>query len=348
LCGIAGFHLRKPNARLDFDPDAMMRDLLLGIDHRGGDATGYAAFGQSGAVQMQKAACAVWPFLKEARKLPEDVRTSILHTRMATQGKAAFPENNHPVVSGDVYVTHNGHVWNDDEPFAWTGAPARAGRVDSEAISASLAWHAWQDAGDALAALDGALAVAAVNAQYPGELVLARGYSSPLCVYVHDAIVVWASTTFVVTEAWRRNIGTAPSWRKVEPLDEGTLLHFYADGSMRTERFGSYRPVYTTGRSFGKYVWPDDDEDDPTSCGIPVGDTKYEVGARLKAALDAARGGVRLSLVEGDGEVEDLDDDPDIQCASCGEWTALSDMRGNVDLLCGDCYDAAPEGMVLR
>src|SRR5512141_3270945 len=85
MCGIAGFHVRDAS-KLRLDLSRLVEELLLGIEHRGGDATGYACLTEQGAFQSQKASCDAWDFLKGCRPLPSGVRSCILHTRWATKG----------------------------------------------------------------------------------------------------------------------------------------------------------------------------------------------------------------------------------------------------------------------
>ena len=243
MCGIAGFHIRKVG-RTAFDPTRLAEELLLSVDHRGGDATGYAAFGADGSMQMQKAACKASTFLTGMRKLPEDTQTVILHTRWATQGKAAFPENNHPVQHGSTYVVHNGHISNDFELFAKLGVE-RMGYVDSEIIPAMISAEGWEDAGTALEALDGAYAIAAVSAKHPGELILAKGDISPLIYVVTENLIVWASEMGALTKAWRHALGTPPVSRKIKHLSSGQLLRVAKDGKIEWESF----------RAIEQYVW---------------------------------------------------------------------------------------------
>src|SRR6187551_715229 len=141
MCGIAGIHV--------FDSETLPKwtkienaidSLFSAIDHRGGDATGIVAINDNGDMVWQKASCNAFEFYKERKSVPAGVRSILLHTRMATQGSAAFPENNHPVRRGGVYVVHNGHIWNDDEVFRKTNRE-RYGQVDSEAIAAVIAQY---------------------------------------------------------------------------------------------------------------------------------------------------------------------------------------------------------------
>ena len=128
MCGIAGYYVRKPERVSHINLTQLSKELLFAIDDRGGDACGYVAFTDEWASQEQKAACAAVEFEIEMHPVPSNLRTIMMHTRFATQGKASFPENNHPVRSGAIRVTHNGVIMNDDEVFqAVTQSPDGAG-----------------------------------------------------------------------------------------------------------------------------------------------------------------------------------------------------------------------------
>lgn len=337
MCGIAGFHVRGDDS-LGEAADELMHELLTCIDHRGGDATGYAAFTRSGEVRMQKASCKAWPFVKSAKKLPADTRTAILHTRMATQGSSAFPENNHPVVSGGTYLVHNGHVWNDAELFRDSGYD-RCGEVDSEAIACAIDYHGWRNAETALGSVQGAMAIAACSVAHPGELLLAKGYDSPLHVYSNRSLVVWASESWAVSFAWKIVFGTAPEKKHIRALSAGEIVR-YSGGERRGSRFNSWKP---SGKVVTGWSWKDYDE---KKSGYSIGNSSREVGERLGEALafiEERKKSGTASLFS-----DDLDDDPEIQCAACGEWAPLSELSGFDELLCLTCSRYAPGGMVMR
>jgi hypothetical protein len=126
-----------------------------------------------------------------------------------------------------------------------------------------------------------------VDEKHPRELVLARGYSSPLNVLVTDKVVIWGSTERTVRMAYKKHIGKLPRRRKIESLAEGVLLHVTAEGVTRSEfKTYTYVPKYqpstwTPARyytespassacsippaqtlSHGEHWWDDDEEDD--------------------------------------------------------------------------------------
>jgi len=242
MCGIAGIHLRKPANLGHVNFSAVSKELLFAIDERGGDACGYVAVGEDGLLQEQKAACPALDFENEMRPMPSDMRTLLLHTRLATQGLAAFPENNHPVRSGPIRVIHNGVIYNDDDVFA--AMPfARVGRVDSEAIAAVIRHYGWENATDALEQLEGSFAIAAINEEKPGELLLAKGDWSPMVVAVRPSFVMWASTEKALKYTWKACIGTTPEWKNLDNLRAGQFIRIKGSEVERGE-FKAYRKPY--------------------------------------------------------------------------------------------------------
>ena len=99
MCGIAGVYLRDESAKADLD--AILDTMLVDIEHRGGDATGFVAVGNEGVTEWQKAACGAKDFIRQPpARSRKGSRTLLAHTRWATQGLPAFVENNHPLKRG--------------------------------------------------------------------------------------------------------------------------------------------------------------------------------------------------------------------------------------------------------
>jgi hypothetical protein len=241
MCGIAGVFVRSDNTKLNLN--AILDTMLDEIEDRGGDATGFLSMGDEGVTEWQRAACDVPDFKHYRRQVPKGSRIVLAHTRWATQGLAAFMENNHPIRRGSFYVIHNGHVSNDRELFKLAGREPFA-QVDTEAIPAIIAHlGSLSRVGEAMELVEGAAAIAVVDEKAPGELVLARGYSSPLNVLVTDKVVLWGSTERTVRMAYKKHIGKLPRRRKIESLAEGVLLHVTAKDVTRSE-FKSYAPKY--------------------------------------------------------------------------------------------------------
>ena len=198
---------------------------------------------ESGEVRLQRASCEARLFIDERRPFPVGTRAVLLHTRFATQGDPSFPENNHPVYAGAFYAVDNGHVSNDAQLIRESGIQ-RLGRVDSEAIPAIVRHYGWNRAGDALASVEGAAAVALMDGE-SGALILARGYQSPLILVDTPTMLVWASTFQAIETAWKQTLGTVPGKERFEALREGDIVHIGADGARRGERFEPYAPAYS-------------------------------------------------------------------------------------------------------
>ena len=217
MCGIAGFNLH-PNDHID--PIALGRELLLGIEERGSDATGMACFTPgTGQLVLHKKALPASQYVRYAHGL-KGATNVVLHARFATKGRPLDAANNHPIRSGPIVGVHNGHVVNDDELFGWVGGPRR-GTVDSEAIFAVLA-RSGLPAKSALWRVEGRAAIAWIDRRKPGALNLARMDTSPLTVGRSEGgSIIFASTESILARACRR-AGIRLMWRS--QLDEGSSL----------------------------------------------------------------------------------------------------------------------------
>jgi len=340
MCGIAGIYrlTNKPFPLLD----DFAAELLNGIDSRGGDACGYVAINDIGDVQLQKASCRAFYFNKHRAKISDDSRTVLMHTRWATQGKPAFPENNHPVETAGIFAVHNGHIWNDDSVFTATGK-TRRGEVDSEAIPALVAASGWEKAPGCFSELDGAMAVAMLNVRRPKELILARGNDSPL-VYVQTRdLLVFASTSFAIKDAWQAVLGTPPADNKFRYLTEGSgwiygrekepLRVFFNVG---LKRFKSY--------SYNWNKWDDDKEDlKPVDS---QGFSPKKTPLALNQAVEKSETKARVWDAKT-GEVEEVAVDVE-RCEDCGDYFLADDVGiyytfGIRSFLCDACLQWAEE-----
>lgn len=224
MCGIAGIHRRgdTPVPRLGKLADG----LLLGISHRGSDATGFLAMSDDGSVKMQKEAEACALFVLARQRFSPDARTVLLHTRFATRGRADDPNNAHPVTAGRAAAIHNGTIYNDRELFSkWS--MKRTAEVDSIVIPALIDRLGWDNANKALSLLDGGAATAIVHSDFPTEVILARTNGYPMHVFISDTVIVWASERRAIERAWKFAYGRRPN-RKSDGtwivLDERTML----------------------------------------------------------------------------------------------------------------------------
>lgn len=212
----------------------MLDSLLLSIESRGRDATGFVAISDEMDNEWHKASCEAKTFCAYRRFVPEKARVVIGHTRWATQGLPEFVENNHPIKRGPYFIIHNGHVNNDDELFA-SAKRWPYGRVDSEAIAARLSsMDDLARLGEVMEEIDGDAAVAAVDERDPSKLVLARGRSSPLWVYSGRVIVIFASTKDAVEKAHKDHVGHLSDARLFE-MKEGEQYLWDGDALHRNE-----------------------------------------------------------------------------------------------------------------
>lgn len=244
MCGIAGFVITGNVPMVN--REKLLDELLTGIDHRGGDATGFVAIGSDGTVEWEKAACATRPFLAERHALPRDAVACLAHTRFATQGDRGFARNNHPIKRGSFYLIHNGVVFNERtlydiaqrEPY---------GAVDSEALAALMA-HAdnWEATGPLMERVDGSAAIAALD-ERDGSVMLARISSSPLYVLRTRRMILWASTAYAVETAHKYAIGSLGK-NKAVSMDEGEAL-IIRDGKVSSFSFAAPLPYYVPSPS---------------------------------------------------------------------------------------------------
>lgn len=264
MCGIAGFYLKDSTFKVNHE--RLIDEMLLEIEHRGGDACGLVAIGPEGLLAWEKAAVDVKDFIRYRHAVPEGATVVLLHTRYATQGPAGFMENNHPLNRGPFYVIHNGHVWNDDQLFK-LAERKRYGDVDSEAIAALLAKEGdLVGLGRVISEIVGDAAVAAVDERDGGRLALARGSGSPLYVYDGKRIVMFGSTAESISFPHKQVIGKV-SDRKIKHLEEGTFMSWGGTKAFLKKSLilPTYVPVRTTKTYYNAPV--------PTKMKKPIGQT---------------------------------------------------------------------------
>jgi len=367
MCGIAGIHIFNEDERPEWlKMERAIDSLFSAINHRGGDATGFVAIAKDEVV-WQKASCDAFDFYKERKNAPWGVRSVLLHTRMATQGSAAFPENNHPVRRGSVYVVHNGHIWNDREIFKKTNRE-RYGQVDSEAIAAIIAKYGIMRTHEAMEEVMGAAAIGVVDQTRPGLMVLARGSSSPLMFYRNENLAIFASTTDAIKRAWGQLYGTPPSDKKIEDVKEGTVLYldgnevvrkqFVPDDYYYSTKSNGYSHNYTGGKVVSSWVnagtyadkweWEDDRDDKKItilcSHGCPKEDCEI-------CNPDDANGSFLPALPQAKPQVFDTQKQEWInakECDICGNWFGEDELVKVNDwetkwLLCDTCCDEMSE-----
>lgn len=253
MCGIAGVHI-KPEYKGKIPAGRLLDWLLIGILPRGDHATGFLSVGFDNQVQMDKAPVDAKAFVKKRKSIKAEPQTVLAHTRYATQGDPKDNRNNHPVNYGTTFLVHNGWITNDDEIYKKYDMERHA-EVDTEAIAASL-WNAcpadtWGSADKALSELEGAIAISAIDIRRPGEVLLARGFHSPLIYIEAKQFYMWASTLSALKLAWGKVFGTPPSDDKFSSLDEGDIM-VIRNG---VAEIGAFSPSYGTRYTSNDYAW---------------------------------------------------------------------------------------------
>jgi predicted glutamine amidotransferase len=228
MCGIAGVHFfnSKKTSFKTWEKEMLVNELLLGIEHRGTDATGIATIRGNGDIWIEKAELEAKEFVKHRTSLDKRVKTILLHTRYATKGHQSNNLNNHPVVNDNAVITHNGHIRNDDDVFKENSDLNRTAEVDSEAIAALFNKYGVEKAHLALQELEGGFAIAAIDQRIPTALVLAKGKTSPLTYYKNNDFIVWASESRVIEIAFDKvNSSLGVKFGDVDYLKEGEILY---------------------------------------------------------------------------------------------------------------------------
>jgi hypothetical protein len=256
VCGIIGIHFKdpaNPGIKRD-DLEFLVDELLLGIEHRGRDATGVLAVPRMGDPLLLKADIPATQFCQYRDYLPGDLRTILGHTRFATQGDAKDLENNHPVQYETCFAIHNGHISNDSELFT-EHSLARHAEVDSEIIPALFRKYGLDKAHLALQELEGGFATAVVDPQnFPGVTVLAKGWSSPCEVLETKHAIIWASTKQAIADAAKEVLGFSPKYETIKSLSEGQILYMEGD-KIDVLEFKPKAKVYRTTSFTSRYAW---------------------------------------------------------------------------------------------
>ena len=285
MCGIAGVYLLDDSLKVNLD--AMLDTMLDAIEHRGGDATGFVAFGDEGVLEWQKAACG----RKRLRQVPpsgsrrEPGRSSLTpggQPKGCRHSRRTITPSRGGRSSRSTTVT---------SPTTTSSSSSPVGSATDRWIAklSPLAWlplGSWTARRSVMEEIEGAAAIAAVDEKQPKDLALARGYSSPLFVLRTKKIVLFGSTHETVKQAYEKHVGKLPKRAKIVSLKTGTMFLFES-GTFQKVNFKAYSPPkvtkwasYTTGTS--SLPWQDlqnpavpkeakaslgwDTEDDPLEC----------------------------------------------------------------------------------
>jgi hypothetical protein len=202
MCGISGIYLKNPDASYlnEKEKESLVDWLYCGIEHRGTHATGIAVQDKNGETVLEKSDMPASKFIFWRRDLMPDARTILMHTRLYTKGKPENLLNNHPVQYDNIMMVHNGHISNDDELFENENLE-RFAEVDSEIIPALLHKYGMLEPKEALEKMSGGFAIAAIDQNNPGKLLLAKGSTSPLIYLETDSMWIWASEENAIKDA---------------------------------------------------------------------------------------------------------------------------------------------------
>ncbi len=276
MCGIAGIHCRGDVPVADLNK--AVQEMLLGLEGRGRDASGWITLTDDGQARLRKDVLPASRFVARMRSERKrwgiadgrTVRTAMVHTRFATVGNKRDARNAHPHVSSTIAAVHNGTVYNADELFESFDLPRRA-TVDSEVVPALIEEMGWDNVKDALSLLDGGAALGLISQQHPRELVLARVHDFPMHYVVTRDYVMWASTPEVLRRGYKAATGNKLK-AKIESLGDGEMV-VVTKGVVTTTTFPTLRPARA------RYV--------PTYTGTPRAGTNI-VQTRREAARQAS------------------------------------------------------------
>jgi asparagine synthetase B (glutamine-hydrolysing) len=264
MCGIAGA------VRLGKDPitPEMVNSLLLGVQHRGGDATGIAMMTKNKLSFFKKDEIA-WKFcsLPEYREflrkeLTPETQTVILHTRAWTLGSPHKNENNHPVTVGKAAIVHNGGISNHAQLFAELKLKREA-EVDSDIIRAIVdKYGITKQALRTLNKMSGSCASAIIHKDFPRELMLLHS-GSPLVIGQFKGFLMWASekkAIHVASRLWEKRWGMF--WQKnrsdlmFNPVHRESGLILNIDEMIENENNPEWTPWHDKFTSCSNYIAP--------------------------------------------------------------------------------------------
>ncbi len=254
MCGIVGYSGTG-------DATSVLLDGLGRLEYRGYDSAGIACVRSGTLWRLRKAgkvAELVGAILPEGRPSEQEVADAaspssapagsglsvgIAHTRWATHG-APTERNAHPHLdcTERVAVIHNGILDNYRELKATLESEGHriSSDTDSELLAHLIEVHlrAGRDlasaARETLKTARGAVAMAAISADHPGKVVLARR-DSPLLVGVGDTFCIAASDIPALLPYTRKVVVLEDD--EVAVIEGGSLSVFDLDGEPRQPRF---------------------------------------------------------------------------------------------------------------
>ena len=263
MCGIAGYFVTDPRRVTANSLQSISRRLLLGIENRGRDATGFAYVSvQDKSIRLVKAPIPASTFLdvdghtlakSQVRTMP---RMMILHTRAATQGSPMNNQNNHPIYSkrSALCMVHNGWISNDMQLLKKFELDQDA-EVDSEVYLRLIEHNYIKDpskgveysVSEATAEVTGSMACAMIQGGRTDSMWVWRG-SGMLTIGRTDWGIVFASTKDAVIHAV---IGGSRAFdgslnKVIEPTEK-TLYTIKLNGDMKEFAVKTPEPDFSSG-----------------------------------------------------------------------------------------------------
>ncbi len=197
MCGLGGYvGINDPVSRLAF-----VSSLGVGIDSRGGDASGYVSVNRSNGAIYHAKRVGTWMHAK--RKFTKRASLgdmSIMHARWATCGDKKMQDQAHPFEikregKTKLFGAHNGCIWNAEESASIN---ERDFSVDSKELFELMA----DGDIDGIQDLDG---YGVITWFVPGanhiNMVRLSGHSEIVVVSLKSGGIAWASTWAILQDA---------------------------------------------------------------------------------------------------------------------------------------------------
>ncbi len=196
---------------------ALLSKMATGTGIRGKDATGLAAVGKD-KIHVIKRDVEARIFVKTKEFKNFLTFTNLLstyaflgHCRDAQKGSNKDPENNSPMVCGNIVGAHNGYIVNDNSLFrAYEKAFVRKTKTECEIVFSLL--NHWtsklgrplKDAIKRVAEVtNGTSTYACINAATPSIVCLSRSAGNPLEVklFEEEGLILFSSSEYHLDEA---------------------------------------------------------------------------------------------------------------------------------------------------
>jgi len=194
MCGIGGF-IKEAKINDEFLREVVI-DLTTRLQVRGSDATGVFTSVGNGILRKEPV-----PATKFKDYPLNYGRVTLVHARQATHGSPKVFYNNHPILSDNYVMVHNGIVWMDRlKDYNYRG------EVDSEIL---LSYIEKKGIKEGLASLEGTAAAAFCKRFSPNKVWL---YGSPIFMsYIPGSGILFGSTPEiarpVVRKFWKHWLG---------------------------------------------------------------------------------------------------------------------------------------------